>query len=50
MNLFARLRHFQARERHLLMVSDGACKTQAVVSMYHNSVFLGDTTFKKGLV
>ena len=32
------------------MVSDGARKTQAVVRMYHNSVFLGDTTFKKGLV
>ena len=28
------------------MVSDGARKTQAVVRMYHNSVFLGDTTFK----
>ena len=48
--LFARLRHFQARERRLLMVSDGARKTQAVVRMYHNSVFLGDTTFRKGLV
>ena len=49
-NLFARLRHFQARERRLLMVSDGARKTQAVVRMYHNSVFLGDTPFRKGLV
>ena len=48
-NLFARLRHFQAREKRLLMVSDGARKTQAVVRMYNNSVFLGDTTFRKGL-
>ena len=36
-NLFAQLRHFQARERRVLMVSDGARKTQAVVRMYHNS-------------
>ena len=46
-NLFTRLRHFQARERLLLMVSDGARKAHAVVRMYHNSVFLGDTTLER---
>ena len=49
-NLFARLRNFQARERRLLMVSDGARKTQAVVRIYHTSVFLGNTMLRKGLV
>ena len=41
---------FSGSGKTSVMVSDGARKMQAVVRMYHNSVFLGDTTFRKGLV